>query len=39
MDGSLFNDTYLLVKDPIKLNNALSTCLISDNKFYIILNH
>ena len=28
MHGSLCNETYLVSKDPIKLNNARSTCLI-----------
>ena len=31
MHGSLCNETYLVSKDPIKLNNARSTCLIGHN--------
>ena len=28
---SLFKDTYLVVKDSLKINNAISTCLINLN--------
>ena len=31
MYGSLFKDTYFIAKGPLKLNDAKSTCLISQN--------
>ena len=29
--NSLFNDTHLVAKDPLKFNNAINTCLTSLN--------
>ena len=31
MHGLLFKDTNLVAKDPLKLNNAINTCLINLN--------
>ena len=31
MHGSSFNDTYLVVKDSLKINNIINTCLIRLN--------
>ena len=36
IDDSLFKDMHLVAKDPLKLNNAINTCLINLN-IYIML--
>ena len=39
MYGLLFKDRHFVIKDELKLNNAVNICLITLNVFYIMLFH
>ena len=36
MHGSLLKDTHFVAKEPQKLNNAINTCLINPEYYFIL---